>query len=352
MIAFREGSENGGPYNSHLRIMNSRLKEQYRFLPLIVPKGKMGALNWSIVKNLITQIRETNPDAVQIIGLELIGFYLALACRIVGVKNVIVAIHGSTTEAIEFNKNPIKKWLMQQLEIFTLKTGSYTYGVSDYVYTIKNVARYSKKYFGSIYNMLLEDTAHYNREEIRREFELNEDIIAIMSTGRLIREKGCDTLIDIMKHYENDNKVVFIIAGDGDYKPVMEEKLGKQIQQGQVKLLGYRSDISRILSAGDIFVMPSYHETLCMSLIEAGQKGLALVASNVGGMKEVIDNGKNGYLVEPGNAEAFIKKIEILRNQEKLKSVKESAYQIINKKFSNSIAVERLDKLYASLFGE
>ena len=133
MIAFREGSENGGPYNSHLRIMESRLKEKYRFVPLIVPGGKMGLFNVKIIKSLVSQIRKVQPDAVQIVGLELIGYYLSVACRIAGVKNIILAIHGSTTEAIEFNKNPLKKWLMEQLEIFTLRTATCTYGVSEYL---------------------------------------------------------------------------------------------------------------------------------------------------------------------------------------------------------------------------
>lgn len=353
MIAFREGSENGGPYNSHLRIINSTLKEKYKFVPLIVPKGKMGLFNIKILKSLVGQIKAEKPDAVQIIGLEMIGYYLALSCRLAHVKKVIIAIHGSASEAIAFNKNPLKKWLMEKLEIFTLKTGMVTYGVSEYVYSIKNVSKYSKHYFGAIYNMLLNDEQVYERQDIRSELGISNNAILVVSTGRLIQEKGFDVFTDIIKNYRNNPDVVFVIAGDGNYKANMEKELKTQISNHQVFLLGYRSDISRILSGGDIFVMPSYHETLCMSLIEAGQKQLAMIASNVGGMKEIIDHDVSGYLAEVGNADSFCKYIdELIRNPKLLNTMKDRAYQSTMSKFSNQIAVEKLDSMYSELLGE
>ena len=350
MIAFREGGENGGPYNSHLRIIESRLKEKYLFIPLIVPKGKMGLCNVKIIQSLVSQIKRIRPDAVQIVGLELIGFYLAIACRIARVKNVIIAIHGSTTEAIEFNRHFLKKWIMERLEIFTLKTGTCTYGVSEYVHTIKNVAKYSKNYFGAIYNMMFEDETQYDRKKIRDELGVVDEQIVIMSTGRLTEEKGYGVLTEVMKHYRGDSKITFIIAGDGAYKMKMEDVLAEQILQGQVKLLGYRNDISKILTAGDIFIMPSYHETLCMSLLEAGQKEMALIASDVGGMREIVEDGNNGYLVNVGDADAFIKKIDALRDINKLGIMRKKARQTVVSKFSNDAAIEKLDRLYTSVF--
>lgn len=349
MISFREGGENGGPYNSHLRIMNSRLKEKYNFVPLFVPKGRMGLFNINIIISLVSQIKRVNPDAVQIVGLELIGYYLAIACRIARVKNVIIAIHGSTTEAIEFNKQPIKKWIMERLEAFTLKTGTCTYGVSEYVYTIKNVAKYSRNYFGTIYNMMLEDKTQYNRKEVRNEVGVRDEQIVVMSTGRLTKEKGYGVLTEVMKHYKEDTKIVFVIVGDGDYKQKMEEVLADQIAQGQIKLLGYRKDISKLLTAGDIFIMPSYHETLCMSLLEAGQKDMALIASDVGGMREIVQDGENGYLVDVGDIDSFIRKIDVLRDKNKLMEMRKKARQTIVFKFSNEKAIESLDRLYTSV---
>jgi len=353
MIAFREESQNGGPYNSHLRIMNSRLKEKYHFVPLIVPKGKMGLFNIKIIKSLVMQIRKTKPDAVQIIGLEMIGFYLALSCKIAGVEKIILAIHGSTTEAIAFNKNRVKKFIMERLEIFTIKSAYCTFGVSKYVKTIKNVEKYSKKYYGEIYNMLIESSECYDRQMVEKELNIQHKKIVVVSTGRLTQEKGFDVLTEIIKHYKNNSSMVFVIAGEGIYKPIMEHELAEQINSGQVKLLGYRNDIAKILSAGDIFVMASYHETLCMSLMEAGQSGLALLASNVGGMREIVMENQNGYLIEPGDISGYIKKLDFLiENKEKLNQMKRSAKEIIHQNFSNSISIQKLDELYLSVVGD
>lgn len=239
---------------------------------------------------------------------------------------------------------------MERLEVFTLKTGTCTYGVSEYVYTIKNVARYSKNYYGVIFNMMLEDKVRYNRKKIRNDFGVSEKEIVVMSTGRITVEKGYAVLTEVMKHYKGDSTIVFIIVGDGDYKKNMNEALAEQITEGQVKLLGYRNDVSKILTAGDIFVMPSYHETLCMSLLEAGQKGMALIASDVGGMREIVDDGKNGYLVKAGDVDAFIQRIDMLRDKNKLEKMRKNAKQIVVSKFSNETTINRLDGLYTSVF--
>lgn len=60
MISFREGGENGGPYNSHKRIMESQLNNKYDFVPLILPKGRLGMFNPKVTLSLIKQIKKIN----------------------------------------------------------------------------------------------------------------------------------------------------------------------------------------------------------------------------------------------------------------------------------------------------
>ncbi len=350
MIAFRQGAENGGPYNSHLRIMQSNLKEKYTFIPLFVPKGRMGLFNIRIIYNLVKQIKKAKPDAVQIVGLELIGFYLTVACKLSGIKNIILAIHGSTSEAIEFNKNIFKKEIMNILEMYTLSGAKIAFGVSKYVHEIRNVKRYSKNYYGHIYNMLLENTTEIDGHAIRKELNIPAENIVIISAGRIEKEKGYELLVKVIKYFNNNHRMTFLIAGTGSYLDNMKVALKTQLDKGQVLFLGFQKDIKRILSTGDIFVMPSFHETLCMSLIEAGQCGLALIASNVGGMREVVTNEENGFLVSLGSANEFIKRIEELVNdRSKLLRFKENAQKTINFRFANNISLSRLDELYSMI---
>ena len=75
MLTLREGGENGGPYNSHRRIMNSKLNKKYQFIPLIIPRGRLGILNIKLTRYIIGQIKKYKPDIIHFTGLELIGFH-------------------------------------------------------------------------------------------------------------------------------------------------------------------------------------------------------------------------------------------------------------------------------------
>ena len=352
MIAFREGGENGGPYNSHLRIMNSSLAKEYQFVPLYVPKGKMGLFNHKLLKLLVKQIEEAKPDAVHVVGLEMIGYYLVLACKKAKVKNIILAIHGSTTEAIELNKNIFKRYIMLALESYTLRNATITYGVSKYVGTIPSIKKHVRNYFGHIYNMVFLHETDGTVGLQKSELQIDDGKLIVTSTGRITKEKGFDTLTQVIKRFENREEVVFVIAGDGKYLPEMRERLASQVKTGQVHLLGFREDIPEILRMSDIFIMPSRHETLCMSLIEAGQCGLALIASKVGGMKEVVSEG-NGYLVDAEDVDGFVEKIDFLiHNRSLLEEMKQNAKNTIANQFDNRIAEERLLDLYRKILGE
>ena len=349
MIAIRENGNNGGPNNSHLRIMESSLKEKYRFVPLIFPKGRMRIFNKPLHDNLVGQIKAVNPDAVHIIGLELVGYHLTVACKRAGVKRIILAIHGSSSESIEIQNNPPKNLMMRLLERYTLSKASITYGVSRYVGEIDVVNRFSKNYYGHIYNMLL--PVDDNKADHDNEFNFPGDALVIVSTGRIVIEKGYGVLTDVIRHYKGDLRYRFIIAGNGNYLPVMKSELKEQIEAHQVILTGFIDDVTKVLTVGDVFVMPSFHETLCMSLIEAGQYGLALIASKVGGMKEVIDDGESGFLCEAGDADSFIEHIDYFQNnRDKLAEYKTKAKKYVEEKFDNTGAVKKLDELYDQLF--
>ena len=80
----------------------------------------------------------------------------------------------------------------------------------------------------------------------------------------------------------------------------------------QVVLLGSRDDVPRLLSAGDVLLLPSLNEAIPLTLIEAMATGLPCVASGVGGVPEVVANDESGFLAEPGSDRRFADCIESL----------------------------------------
>ena len=354
MITFREGGNNGGPNNSHKRISESWLKEKYEFIPLYIPKGRLGLFNIKIIKNIANQIKREKPDIVHFAGLELIGWYGMLASKFAGIKNTLLAVHGSTSEAVFFNKNIIKKRIMNFVEMVTLRNSRYIYGVSEYVSGWKKIKKHAKNYMGHIYNLPIEKKDNIDpKEDFRKEFGMSEDDILIVSTGRIEIEKGFETLKQIIVENKWYKKIKFVIVGNGSYLNDMKKSIEESTMKENVIFTGFRTDIDNILEDCDIFVICTWHETLCMSVIEACQHKLPVVASNVGGIPEIIEDKKNGFLVEPKDKTCFIKNIEELIENPELRGIMgEEGYELINSKFNADNILNRLDEIYAKILEE
>ena len=86
----------------------------------------------------------------------------------------------------------------------------------------------------------------------------------------------------------------------------------------RVKLVGFRSDIGELLNCADIFAFPSYREGLPVSAMEAMYMGLPVVASDIRGVRDLIENGKNGFLCNPFDSDTFFEKITLLADNKKL----------------------------------
>jgi glycosyltransferase involved in cell wall biosynthesis len=102
------------------------------------------------------------------------------------------------------------------------------------------------------------------------------------------------------------------VLGGGEEKERLEALVGLHGLQGRVFLLGFVDDASRYLKAFDIFLLPSITEGLALVLLEAGLAGLPVVASRVGGIPEVIENGRTGILVPARDGEAIADAVRTL----------------------------------------
>lgn len=345
LISFREDGANGGPYNSHLRIIESKLKETYEFVPLVIPKGKLGIINPKLTIKIIRQIIKEKPEIVHFTGLELVGFHVGFACWILGLKKTIVAIHGSSSESREINNNFLKRNILNFAEKLTLRFAGYSYGVSDYTNTINVVRSHAKKHLGTIYNII---TTKCNNLDfnLKHEYNINEKKIIVISVGRIEREKGFDIITEIVKKTCNKN-IVFMVIGDGSYLNDMKHLLADEVNSKKIIFTGFKDNPADYMVQSDIFLMPSLHETFCMALAEAGKSGCALIANNVGGMKEIINNNQSGYLIEGNDKEKYVNLLDYLENNRNiLKEMKLKSKSYIESKFSEKTAIENISNAY------
>jgi len=100
----------------------------------------------------------------------------------------------------------------------------------------------------------------------------------------------------------------------------------------------------------DIFVLPSYNEGLPMSILEAGSFGLPVISTPVGGIPEVIEDGVNGYLIEPGDIEALKDRLLLLANGPELREKMGKNLKIlIGEKFNEKKMVNQINFIYQEL---
>lgn len=113
-----------------------------------------------------------------------------------------------------------------------------------------------------------------------------------------------------------------------------------------VHILGFRIDIGEIYKNSDLFLFPSQREGLPVPLMEAMASGLPVVCSDIRGNKDLIENGKGGYLVNPNDADEFLKCINILLNdtEERLRMATHNMITI--ESFKISEAIEKIQDIY------
>ena len=345
LIALRENGQNGGPYVSHKRIMeNKYLNERYSFEVLWFPRARR-FLNPFFFFRYVRRIRRSAPALVQIAGLQLEGFFPMLACRFARVKTVL-AVHGRTGEAL--NVGRIRKRLVGLLEKYTLRKATAAYGVSDFV-SGWEICKKNKRFFGTIYNLSGDVAESDTRSTVRAELGIPDSAVVIISTGRIIRDKGFDTLCKVATRFVDRPDVVFVIAGEGDYREEFARKIVAAGMEKQVFLLGYRSDVENLLKGSDLFLICTRHETLCISILEAARAGLPVVASDVGGIPEIVDS-ECGFLVSPEDEDGFVTALErLIASRELRVAMGEKGKKKVAERFDDKKIEIRIDDLYRSV---
>ena len=152
----------------------------------------------------------------------------------------------------------------------------------------------------------------------RKNLEVPENAILVLSVGELNKNKNHEVIIRALAEIDNKN-IYYVICGKGqlhDYLISLCNSLGIK---DRVLFLGYRSDIHEIMKVSDIFVLPSYREGLSVSLLEAMSAELPVVCSDIRGNKDVIMNGKGGFLLNPNDVIGFAAKICELSQDEALR---------------------------------
>jgi glycosyltransferase involved in cell wall biosynthesis len=186
-----------------------------------------------------------------------------------------------------------------------------------------------------------------SRSRIRKELNVPDGALLLLSTGRFAPEKGHSILLQAMPGVlERNIRVVFVFAGEGPLRPELEKMARKLGVDSQVRVLGLRQDVLELAHAADLFVMPSISEGLGQALLEAMSVGTPVLASNVGGIPELITDGVTGHLVRPSDPGALADAIsDLLGNEIERRRLGMAGKQVIAEHFT----LDRMCQKYARL---
>jgi glycosyltransferase involved in cell wall biosynthesis len=190
-----------------------------------------------------------------------------------------------------------------------------------------------------------------SRDFLRREFSFAPDDYLVGIVAALEDHKGHTDLIQASRILKDQApKIKFIVVGTGS----LRLKLDKQAQNLGVDdivfFLGFREDVPRILASLDLFVLSSHLEGMGSSLLDAMASRLPVVATQAGGIPEVVSHNETGLLVPPRNPEAFAQAILTLyRDRELAARLAKRGSDVVHQKFSAEAMAEKVIDLYQRL---
>lgn len=247
--------------------------------------------------------------------------------------------------ASEHGGKNLKSYVYTALELHT------NYIPTRYI-AVSRAVRDSLQYAGIkadeielIYNAVEIDpaTVRGSKEALLKQFRLPSDVIVCAAVGRLVWAKGFDDLIEAFGLAVRENpKLRCFIAGDGELHGILSARIEKLGLAEYVFLLGYQDhdEALSLIKASDVFIMPSRTEGTPIALLEAAALARPILATNCGGIPELVEDGEHALLIPVGDITALSAGLlRLVDDSALMQRLGEAACQRIKKEFSLSAQV-------------
>lgn len=188
-----------------------------------------------------------------------------------------------------------------------------------------------------------------DRRKIKEElFLARENTLTIISIAELHERKGLKYLIEAIPEVSAKfPNIKSVIVGEGPQRPYLEKLIKNLKIENHVILVGRQKEIPKLLKSSDIFVLPSRREAFGLVVLEAMITGLPVIASQTGGIPEIIEHGKTGLLVKPENPEPIATTlIDLISNPEKRQKLATAGHKLVHQKFTAKRMAEEYEKVY------
>lgn len=297
-------------------------------------------------RRLLSHVRELMPDMIHS-HLTTSSIYGSLLSMQTGIP-LVASMHVMPEQGLGFQR----KLLRQLLEILLLKR------YAARIVMVSAAARdawiangtFGPERLHVIHNgipVIPTDTAA--RLQVRKNLGLDADTTVIACISVMRAGKGLEYLLEAFACLQQPDTGLLLI-GDGPERQQLESLASELGIAGRVTWTGFRHDTARLLEASDLFVLPSLFDAFPTVLIEAMMLGIPVIASNTGGIPEIVQHGKNGLLTEPGSSLALQQAVtRLLEDPGLASSLAEQGRYHAMQQLSLSAWQERLQSCYQAV---
>ena len=201
-----------------------------------------------------------------------------------------------------------------------------------------------------IYNGV--DLERYNHQQpcctLHEDYSIPEDAQIVGVIARLEAEKGHRTLLEAWPLVlAAQPRAWLLIVGEGSERDSLEAEAASLGISDRVVFTGRREDVPAVTAALDVSVLPSYREAQCLSVLEAMALGRPVVASRVGGIPEMIEDGVSGLLVPPNDREALASAIvRLLADHPFADMIAKRGHDLVHDRFCVELMVNSIEAIY------
>lgn len=324
----------------------------------VIDLGEKGLVNPKIYFKLKKILESLKPDIVHT-HLNKADFYGRIAAKRSNVPLIISTCHNYSTTHSGADIN--KKSFFDVIDNFVIDySKSYLIAISKLVkqYLINRNPSY-EKITEVIYNGINFDKIKYKLSnweilKLRSENNIDSDDFVISVIGRLDKQKGHLIFLESVKEIIHQNKKIkILLIGDGSLREQIEIFIKENNLSSQVIMKGFQPDSEPYIEISDLICVPSLWEGFGLVIIEGMIKRKIILASDVGGIPEIIEDGKTGFLFDPQNKTELIKKIiYIYHNIKELDHIKEKAVSVIKNNFDINKNTGQYYNSYMSKIGK
>ncbi len=307
--------------------------------------------NLSVIKRLIKEIKEGKYDLIHCHGARanFITYLLKKFYKIPAVTTV------HSDYKLDFKGSFYKDLVYRNLNYISLKHMDYYIGVSESFRDMLIDRGFAPERIMTVYNGI--NVAELESKEINKSFlkeqgmDIDENTVKVGILARLYPVKGVEVFIKAAhKVLEVRQDVEFFVAGDGEEKENLVKLINELDIEDKVHLLGYIRDPYSFIDEIDINTSTSHSESFPYAILEGGVFKKPIIASNVGGVKDLVVNGETGLMFEPGDVDTLSGHIlRLVEDEDLRKTLGNNLYKKINEFYSSEKMADKQILIYQQI---